>query len=270
SWCGSWCCWACAGRRHGRACRLRRTVLEVRVLDGDLAALEREHVAAVDFDLLAVGRRAREDPLREAAVAGHEVARVAEVGIREDLEDLREGLAHALASLVARAAGFLARGRLEDAVVGHEGHDEVDVVPVPGLAERFQILDRHHRPASCHMKPPVVARRTTAACTRGLSASEWAVSTPITWSGRSIRCTVGICIRLEVNIGTPTAAAISCWKSARNPHVVVMARQPAASSSCAASMNGLSSAGSCSWTTRRGEAPRTTAKRTGKSKVVAL
>src|SRR5438045_9736195 len=61
--------WGGAGPRRAGACRLRRAVLEVRVLDGDLALLEREHVAAVDFDLLAVDGGAREDPLRGAAVA---------------------------------------------------------------------------------------------------------------------------------------------------------------------------------------------------------
>src|SRR5437660_1644830 len=100
------------------------------------------------------------------AVAGHEMARVAEVSVREELADRREGLAHALASLVERAAGLLARGRLEDAIVGHERHDEVNVVPVPALAERFQVLDRHHRRVSSHMKPSVVARLTTAAYTQ--------------------------------------------------------------------------------------------------------
>src|SRR6266705_1818732 len=95
----------------------RGAVLEVRVLDGDLAVPEHEDVAAVDLDLLAVDRRAGEDPLRHAAVARHEVARVGEIGIGEDLEHLGERLAYALAALVARAADLPTGRRLEDAVV---------------------------------------------------------------------------------------------------------------------------------------------------------
>src|SRR2546429_334837 len=113
----------------------RGAVLEVRALDGDLAALDREEAAAVDLDLFAIGRRAREDPLRHAAVARHEVVRVTEFGIREDLEHPGERRTHTLASPVARAADFRARGALEDAVVGHEGHQDVDVVTVPAVAK---------------------------------------------------------------------------------------------------------------------------------------
>src|SRR5205809_6078890 len=40
-------------------------ILEVRALHGDLAVPEREEVAPVDLDLLAVGRGTREGPLRQ-------------------------------------------------------------------------------------------------------------------------------------------------------------------------------------------------------------
>src|SRR5262249_26012167 len=134
------------GRRSsppGPACSCE-AILEVRVLLHDLVATEREDVAGVDLDLLALGSSAGEPPLPQPTIAGDEMARLAEIRVREHLEDLCEGLAHALAALVARAADFLARGRLEHAVVGHEGHDEVDVVAIPAVAERFQIFDRHH------------------------------------------------------------------------------------------------------------------------------
>src|SRR5262249_23738153 len=55
-----------------------------------------------------------------------------------------ERLPHLLAPRVALAATLRAGRGLEDAVVGHERHDEIDVVPVPAVAERLQILDRHH------------------------------------------------------------------------------------------------------------------------------
>jgi len=72
------------------------------------------------------------------------MARLPEIRVGEHLEDFGERLADALAALVARAADVLARRRLEHAIVGHERHDEVDVVPIPTVAERFQIFDRHH------------------------------------------------------------------------------------------------------------------------------
>src|SRR5256884_8932278 len=78
-----------------RAAGSRGAVLEVRALDRDLAVLEREDVAAVHLDLLAVGGRAPEDPLRDAAVAGDEVARGREGGVRERPEHPRERLAPA-------------------------------------------------------------------------------------------------------------------------------------------------------------------------------
>src|SRR5262245_47785068 len=63
-----------------------------------------------------------------------------EPDVRDGGEDPREGLAHALASFVARA-----RGTLEDAIVSHEVHQGTDVVTVPAvIKECFQILDRHH------------------------------------------------------------------------------------------------------------------------------
>src|SRR5439155_18243014 len=101
----------------GRAVRRMRdagsalieTILEVGVLDGDLAVLEREDVAAGDLDLLAVRGCAREEPLGDATVACDEVAGLVEVGIGEELEDLGEGIAHSFAPLVAGSACLLAR-----------------------------------------------------------------------------------------------------------------------------------------------------------------
>ena len=71
-----------------------------------------------------------------------------EVRIRKDLEHAGERLAHLLASGVARTADFLARSRLEHAVVGHEGHQRIHVMTVPAVAEGFQVFDRDHRVVS--------------------------------------------------------------------------------------------------------------------------
>src|SRR5712691_10621282 len=79
-------------------------------------------VRALDLELLAVDRRAGEDPLGHSAVAGHEVACVTKRRVREDREHSGERLAHTLAPRVARAAGLRTRAGFEDAVIGHEGH----------------------------------------------------------------------------------------------------------------------------------------------------
>src|SRR4029077_19029543 len=91
----------------------RGASLEVRALEGDLAASEREQIAAVDLDLPAVGAGAPEDPLRDAAVAGHHVAHVVEADVGKRAEDPRERRAHALAAHVPGAAGVRARRALE-------------------------------------------------------------------------------------------------------------------------------------------------------------
>jgi len=137
-----------SGRRLPRPARLGDAGLEERILDRDLVPLERKDVTPVDLELFAVGGRPREEPFRHAAVAGDEVPRGSEVGVRESLEDPGEGLADLLTSREALAAGLRPRRRLEDAVVRHESHEVVDVVPVPAIAKRFQILDRHHGLAS--------------------------------------------------------------------------------------------------------------------------
>src|SRR6266478_1591554 len=55
---------------------------------------------------------------------------------------------------------FRARDALEDAIVGHEGHEQVDVVGVPaGLEERSQILRGHHALSSTRRIAPETTRR---------------------------------------------------------------------------------------------------------------
>src|SRR5262249_23107070 len=102
-------------------------------------------VTAVDLDSLPVGPRPREDPLRYTSIPGDEMTHLAEVGIREAGQHLRERLAHPLPSLVARAAGLSPGSGFEDTVVGHEGHQEIAVMAVPAaVKKRFQVFDPHH------------------------------------------------------------------------------------------------------------------------------
>src|SRR5215467_7017638 len=130
--------------RRGPGEELASPALEVGVLHRDLVAPEGEDVAARDLDLLAVGGGSGEEPLGEPTVARDEVSRVAEVHVGEALEHAREALAHSVLPHEALAPRVRPRRELEYAVVRHERHEVVHVVPVPAVAERFQIPDRDH------------------------------------------------------------------------------------------------------------------------------
>src|SRR5262245_13640597 len=132
---------------------LSRSVLEVCVLHCDLVALEAEDVAARDLDLLAVGARGREGPLRQAAITRHKVSCVAEMYVGEPPEHAGETFAHLLTPHVALAGGLRSRACLENAVLRHEGHEKVDVVAIPAIRERFQVLDGDcHRVRRAHTR----------------------------------------------------------------------------------------------------------------------
>ena len=106
---------------------------------------EGEEIAAVDLEPSAVGPSAPEHPFRHAAVARHEVSRLIETRIREGREHSGEGFADPLAAGVPRAARLGARRALEDAVVSHERHESIEIVPVPALVEEMlQLGDGRH------------------------------------------------------------------------------------------------------------------------------
>src|SRR5215471_10762180 len=130
--------------RRGSGEELASPALEVGVLHRDLVAPEGEDVAARDLDLHAVGGGSGEEPLGESTVARDEVSRVAEVHVGEALEHARETLAHRVLPHEAFAPRIRARRELKYAVVRHERHEVVHVVPVPAVAERFQIFGCDH------------------------------------------------------------------------------------------------------------------------------
>src|SRR5262249_41013217 len=149
--------------RRGSGEELASPALEVGVLHRDLVAPEGEDVAARDLHLRAVGGGAGEEPLREPTIARHEVPRVAEVHVREALEHARETLAHSVLPDEALAPRTRPRRELKHTVVRHERHEVVHVVPVPAVAERFQILDRDHAGAlrARHHAAEASARQAT-------------------------------------------------------------------------------------------------------------
>ena len=61
------------------------------------------------------------------------------------------------------------------------------------------------------------------------SAEAFTVRMPTARPAGSMRCTSGTSMRLEVNTGMETAAAISGWNLARKPQLVVTARTPSRS-----------------------------------------
>jgi hypothetical protein len=109
------------------------------------------------------------------------------------------------------------------------------------------------------------ARPSTGVSSRAPTARRWsapseaasAVTMPTRPPSLRPRSSSATRRRLDVQSGTPTAAAISRWNRDRKPQLVVIAATPSPSSSRAATMNGASSEASRSTTTRRGEAPRT-------------
>src|SRR5262249_36453473 len=168
----------------------QRPGLEERALHRDLALAEREHIAAVDLDRAAVGTGSGEEPLRQTAVARHEVARGAEVSVGKRGEHARERRAHTLAPDVAPAAGLGPRHALEDALVGHERHQPIDVVSVPaGFEERVQIFRGHRvspssREGSPRSRLAVNSRYIQMPAARGAMYGVRACTIPIHPRGR--------------------------------------------------------------------------------------
>ena len=80
----------------------------------------------------------------------------------------------------------------------------------------------------------------------------------------------GICIRLEVAIGTGEWRRSSGWTTARKPQLVVMPAAPIATRSSMASRNGPSVRCGSPSITSFGVTPRTTRNCTGKSQVAVL
>ena len=111
------------------------------VLAPDLAAAEAEQIDAVDLDPAAVGGGAGEGPFGDAEVAVDEMLAPRPLRIGHARPRRGERLAHRVAADVARAAGVVAGGGQEHAVVAHEGHQRVDVVAVPGGAESGEGFD---------------------------------------------------------------------------------------------------------------------------------
>src|SRR3990170_3569565 len=85
-----------------------RTVLAVRVFQGNLAVSKGEQITTMDFDASAVCQCSRERPLRHSPLPTDKMARVAPVGIGEGCPDLREASSHGLPAYIPGAADLRA------------------------------------------------------------------------------------------------------------------------------------------------------------------
>lgn len=101
----------------------------------DFPVPEGEHVNAVGFDPAAVDDSAGEGPLGNTEVALHEVLAIEPLCIRHRLPGSRKGTTHCFGTDVTGAAGIWASSCFKYAVVGHERHQGIDVVLIPGGAE---------------------------------------------------------------------------------------------------------------------------------------
>jgi len=120
-----------------------QALLAKRILQSDLVAAEGKQIAAGDFDWPSIPTMARKHPLGNAAIAADEMARIVPLRIGIGLPDLHEPVAHFLFAVKRRACDLVAGVGLERAIVRHERHEVVDIVPVPGVGESLKSLDGH-------------------------------------------------------------------------------------------------------------------------------
>src|SRR5215467_490052 len=100
--------------------------------------------------------------------------------VREPPEHAGEALAHLLTAHIALAGGLRSRTRLEDALRRHEGHEEVDVVTIPAVRERFQVLNGHrHCILRGHAKVALVQLRVKRGIIRSFAPDNGLAS----WTG---------------------------------------------------------------------------------------
>src|SRR5437667_5766192 len=115
-----------------------RAIFTIGVFDSDLAVPESKQIAAISFHARAVRTGAGELPFRHAAIAADPMTSFAPSSVWERCPRQRKTAAHGFAAFVARPAFVEPGCRLEDAVVGHERHQGVDVVAIPCIGKRLQ------------------------------------------------------------------------------------------------------------------------------------
>ena len=105
-----------------------------------LSFAEREQIAAVHLHARAVAVRPGERPLRDAAIARHDVPRVRPASVRKRVEHGGVRGAYCRSPLAPLPVHVRPRGRFEHAVVRHHGHQRVEIVSVPCVGEVVEQL----------------------------------------------------------------------------------------------------------------------------------
>src|SRR2546428_12666777 len=117
-----------------------RAIFTISVFDSDLAVPESKQIAPISFDASAVRTGAGELPFRHSAIPADPMTSFAPSSVRERCPRQCKSVAHGLAAFVARTAGVGPCCRLEDAIIGHERHQGVDVVAIPCVGDRKSVV----------------------------------------------------------------------------------------------------------------------------------
>src|SRR3990172_9203765 len=122
------------------------------VLHRNLSIAEGKEIAPCHLDPCTIRTRPREGPLRHTPVAADEVSGPSPVGVRKRRKDLAESLPYLLLPLIACPADGRPGTCLEHAVLAHEAHELVDIVPLPCIRERVEDFRGDRGPLPYHSR----------------------------------------------------------------------------------------------------------------------
>ena len=105
--------------------------------------LETSTIATMYLHACAIRPRPRKRPLRDPAVSMDKMPRIAPMGVGKRRPDICKRGPDGLTSGKATATDIWTRRSLEHTVLRHERHEGIDIVTIPCLGERLQVLGRH-------------------------------------------------------------------------------------------------------------------------------
>jgi len=97
----------------------------------------------MDFDARAINARAGERPFGNPSLADDEMTRIAPVRVGERRKDIGKCGPHGFRPDVSRAGDIRTRRCFKDAIVRHERHEGIDVMPIPGIGEILKRFNGH-------------------------------------------------------------------------------------------------------------------------------
>ena len=108
----------------------------------------------MNLDASSVRSRAGERPLGHASIALNEVPRVAPMRVREGLKYLHISGPNRISAGVARTTYIGACRGFEYAIVRHESHQGIDIMTIPGVGKRLQVIHGDASNYGCHVSSP--------------------------------------------------------------------------------------------------------------------